>query len=55
MDRLYLVGAAALVAGGAGYAVGVLTPYPGRSFSVTALMVGIALVVVARTHREGSA
>lgn len=54
MDRLLLVGAAALAAGVGGYAVGVVVPYPGRSFSLTALMVGLALVVVGRTHREES-
>ena len=54
MDRLLLVGTAALCVGAVGYAVGVFVPYPGRSLSLTALMVGLALVVVGRTHREGS-
>lgn len=36
-----------LTAGGlVGYAVGVSISYPGRAFSVTALMIGIALVAV---------
>jgi hypothetical protein len=30
----------------AGYAAGVLTPYPGRAFSLTGLMVGLALLSV---------
>lgn len=55
MDRLFLLGAATLCVGGAGYAVGLSVPYRGRAFSLTALMVGLALVVVARTRREGSA
>lgn len=54
MDRLLLVGAAALCAGAVGYAVGVFVPYPGRSFSLTALMLGLALAVVGRTGREAA-
>lgn len=29
-----------------GYAIGVLTPYPGRAFSLTGVMVGLALLSV---------
>lgn len=31
-----------------GYVVGIVTPSPGRAFSLAALMVGVALLVVAR-------
>lgn len=54
MDRLLLVGAVALCAGAVGYAVGVFVPYPGRSFSLTAFMLGLALVVVGRTAGEAA-
>ncbi|QLD89917.1 hypothetical protein HWV07_13120 [Natronomonas salina] len=55
MDRLLLAaGAAALCAGAVGYAAGVFVAYPGRSFSVTAFMLGLALVVVGRTAREAN-
>ena len=38
------------VLGTAGYAAGILSPYPGRSFSLTVLMLGVALAVVGRTE-----
>lgn len=46
MHWLRAVGVAATVGGLAGYAVGVAVPYPGRAFSITALMVGITLVSI---------
>lgn len=46
MNRLVVAGVAFLVLGLAGYALGVVADYPGRSFSVTAVMVGITLVAV---------
>ena len=36
----------------AGYAVGVSMPYPGRAFSLTAIMVGIAVAAIAGTGAE---
>jgi hypothetical protein len=54
MDRLLAAGVLAFCAGAAGYVVGLYVPYPGRSFSVTAFMVGLALVVVGRTAGEAS-
>lgn len=41
-----LAGVALLALGSLGYAVGVVAAYPGRSFAVTGVMVGIALVAV---------
>ena len=42
-----LVGGVALtVLSSVGYAIGVVAPYPGRAFSLTGLMVGLALLSV---------
>lgn len=38
----YALSALALV----GYALGIVAPYTGRAFSITALMVGITLVAI---------
>lgn len=52
MNRLAVAGVAFLVLGLVGYAVGTLVAYPGRSFSVTAVMVGLTLVAVRTADRE---
>jgi hypothetical protein len=49
MNRTLGVGTALTVLGLVGYAAGVWTPYPGRSFSVTAVMVGLTLVAIGRS------
>lgn len=54
MDRLLLAGAITASVGVLGYAVGVFVPYPGRAFSLTASMVGLALLVVGRTSEEAT-
>ncbi|RMB18330.1 hypothetical protein [Haloplanus aerogenes] len=54
MDRTFTVGAGLTVVGVCGYVVGVLVTYPGRSFSLTALMVGITLAAIG-DHRGASA
>lgn len=46
MNRGTLVGTALTVTGLGGYAFGVLTPYPGRAFSVTLVMVGITVIAM---------
>lgn len=51
MDRAWASGLALTVGGVLGYAAGVATPYPGRAFSVTAVMVGITLLAIG-TRRE---
>ncbi|MBX0324596.1 hypothetical protein EGH21_16325 [Halomicroarcula sp. F13] len=51
MQSVSLVGAALTVAGILGYALGVTTPYPGRSFSMTALMLGLTVLAVGRSNR----
>lgn len=41
-----VLGSALLAVGLIGYGYGVVSPYPGRSFTVTAVMVGIALIAM---------
>lgn len=41
-------GSALFALGLAGYAAGVVVTYPGRAFSVTAVMAGLTLAVVGR-------
>lgn len=44
MNRLRAAGVLLVVLALVGYFVGVVVPYPGRSFALTGLMVGIAIV-----------
>lgn len=46
MDRVRTVGAATTVAALCGYVIGIYAPYPGRSFAVTGVMVGLTLWAV---------
>lgn len=46
MHRLRVAGVTATVGGVLGYVVGVAVPYPGRAFSVTAVIVGITLLSI---------
>ncbi|MFB6195766.1 MAG: hypothetical protein ABEI80_06320 [Haloplanus sp.] len=46
MGRTFLAGVALAAVGIGGYVTGVLVPYPGRSFSLTAIMVGITLAAI---------
>lgn len=56
MNIVLLVGVVLSVVGLAGYAFGVVVAYPGRAFSVTALMVGLTLAAIGRTTAlEGAA
>jgi hypothetical protein len=48
MNRQFGVGVVLLVGGLAGYAAGLAGPYPGRSLSVTAVMVGVTLAAIGR-------
>jgi hypothetical protein len=48
MNSTLGIGIALSVLGLLGYAAGVWTPYPGRAFSVTAVMVGLTLVAIGR-------
>jgi hypothetical protein len=46
MDRTFTIGAGLTAAGVCGYVVGLLVTYPGRAFSLTAIMVGITLAAI---------
>lgn len=46
MNRVRTAGVVTTVLGVVGYGVGTLVAYPGRAFSVTAVMVGITLWAV---------
>lgn len=46
MDRISGAGVALTAFSTAGYAVGVLAPYPGRAFTITGVMVGLTLWAV---------
>jgi hypothetical protein len=48
MNRLVTAGGVLTALGVVGYVVGVTTPYPGRAFSVTGVMVGVTLLSIAR-------
>lgn len=50
MNTVLGAGIVLSVIGLGGYIVGLGTPYPGRAFSVTALMVGITLVAIGRAN-----
>lgn len=53
LNATLLVGAGLVVFGSLGYAVGVVATYPGRSFAVTGVMVGIALLAVGGGRAAG--
>lgn len=53
MIRGTVLGAALTVLGVAGYAIGVFVDYPGRAFSLTAVMVGIVLITITRRPTAG--
>lgn len=54
MNGSLALGVALIVGGIVGYAAGIATPYPGRAFSVTAVMVGLTLLVVGRAGGDGA-
>ena len=53
MERRTVAGGSLLIVGLLGYAVGVYAPYPGRAFSLTAVMVGFVLVAIGGIPRAG--
>lgn len=55
MNWSTIAGVALFVAGLAGYVAGVYAAYPGRSFSITAVIVGIALVAIGRQSARSDA
>lgn len=48
MDRVSAAGIATTGLAATGYAVGVLAPYPGRSVTLTGVIVGLTLWAVGR-------
>jgi len=54
MTRGTVVGAALILVGLGGYVTGVYVAYPGRAFSLTAVMVGIVLVAIGRRAAGGT-
>lgn len=48
MDRSTPAGIGLFTVGLLGYLAGIYVTYPGRAFSITAIIVGIALVAIAR-------
>lgn len=46
MEQRFTVGVVLTLLGLLGYSLGVVASYPGRSFSITALMVGVTLVAI---------
>ena len=56
MVRETVIGGGLFVVGLVGYVVGIYVAYPGRAFSLTAIMVGVTLVAIAdRPPAEDSA
>jgi hypothetical protein len=53
MEPLRAGGVGLIAAGTVGYALGLVVAYPGRAFTLTALMVGICLVVLQGSNRGG--
>ena len=49
MNRVSGSGLALAVGGALAYLAGVAAPYPGRAFSLTAVMVGVTLLAVGRS------
>ena len=55
MNILLAIGGLATLLGIVGYVAGIFVPYPGRSFSLTFLMFGMALALVGRAGVPDSA
>lgn len=53
MNAATLIGGLFTLLGLAGYAVGIATPYTGRSFSITLLMIGITVIAIRAVFEEG--
>lgn len=49
MNTVSALGILLTIVGAAGYLTGVAVAYPGREFSLTALMFGVAVIAVARS------
>lgn len=54
MNRTLALGIALTGGGVLGYAAGIVTPYPGRAFTVTAVMVGVTLLAIGQNGGEAA-
>jgi len=54
MDRTFILGAGLTALGVGGYVGGLVVSYPGRGFSITAVMVGITLAAIGDHRRVGA-
>lgn len=52
MNAATLIGGLFTLLGLAGYAVGIATPYTGRSFSITLFMIGITVIAIRGVFEE---
>lgn len=52
METRRIAGIGLFVVGLVGYGVGVYIPYPGRAFSLTAIMAGIAVAAISESEAE---
>lgn len=52
MNVPLVAGLALTALGLVGYVVGITTPYPGRAFSLTAIMIGITVALVSHRREE---
>jgi len=54
MNTVSAVGWVLAVAGVVGYVVGVVAPFTGSAFSLTAFMTGVTLLAVGRSNQPGA-
>lgn len=54
MKRVLVAGAALTALGLVGYLVGIASPYPGRAFAVTGVMVGVTLLAIGRSSGDAA-
>lgn len=52
MNRIIGSGVVFTVLGVVGYSIGVFVSYPGRAFSITAVMIGISLLAIGRRSQK---
>ena len=53
MNSAFVAGLVATAIGVGGYAVGTIVDYPGRAFTLTAVMVGLTLVAIGTANGRG--
>lgn len=53
MHRELVLGSLLLTGGLVGYVLGVVRPFPGRELTIPSIMLGLLLVSIGRTTRDG--